>query len=364
MQIPLKLQRKVRLTKGRHARLSSLLAVHGDSVFVTANEDVLDHSGRHEYILRLSGRSGNEIWRAPAERFQIAWSTQGSPSVVAGSLLVTNERWTAARGVSIESGRNPSTKSGQAQYSLDARKLRLWRNRWLLMRDDGMVLADAATGQTLESRLPLPVAPSDTGLVRIEGDVMLYQAEDDTQAVAYDVSRQDLLWIRPLKREIAERCGCEVNVVTLRPIEPNVLLAHVRSSVVAGCSLRDGSILWEMAVPLESPVVPHRDRVYVMSHQNSGSPRMVCLDAATGTRLYDVIQPELDEMDIADYGMVLDEDHIGFGTRGGLVGLFRLRDGHLDWSYRYKVRLHTPVVMDERLYACADDGNLLIFGPA
>jgi len=155
--------------------------------------------------------------------------------------------------------------------------------------------------------------------------------------------------------------------MTLRPMEPNLFLAHVRSSVVAGCSLRDGSILWDMAVPLQSPVVPHGDRVYVMLHQGWQSPtRLVCLDATTGERVYDVVQPELDGLDFADYGRV-HEDHIAFGTRGGLVGLFRLADGGLAWSYRYTVRhrtnvpVHTPVMADDRLYACADDGHLLIF---
>jgi outer membrane protein assembly factor BamB len=363
LQIPLKLRRRVKIAKGRNTSLSSLLEARGESVFFTANEDILDHSGGHEFILRLSGRTGSEIWRVPADRFQIAWSTEAFASVVAESLLVTNEGWTAARGISIESGR--------VLYSLNARKLRLWRNRWLLTTDDGLVLADPATGETLETRAPLPVAPSDAGLVRIDGDVILYQAEDNTQVVAYDLSRQALLWKRPLRREIAERFRCDVGVVVLRPMEPNIFLAHVTSRIVVGCSLADGSILWDMAVPFDSPVVPHRDRVYVMLAQEGreSSPRLVCLDAATGAWVYDVLQPELNVMDFASYGTI-HEDHIGFGTRGGLVGLFRLSDGGLAWSYRYTLRLwtnvwlHTPVMADERLYVCADDGNLLIFEPA
>ena len=296
------------------------------------------------------------MWRVPAERFRIA-------SLAADNLLITNKTWTAARGLSIESGR--------VIYSLSAPNTWLWRNRWLLMTDDGLVLVDPATGETLERRSPLPVAPADTGLARIDGDVMLYQSEDKTQAVAYHLSRQELLWKRPLYREIAARCGCEADVLTLRPMEPNMFLAHVRSSVVAGCSLADGSILWDMAVPFSAPAVPHRDRVYVMlaSETRESSPRLVCLDATTGARVYEVVQPEMDALDHADYGRV-HEDHIAFGTRGGLVGLFRLADGGLAWSYRHTVRhrtnvwLHTPVMADERLYVCADDGHLLIFEAA
>jgi outer membrane protein assembly factor BamB len=339
--MPPKLARTVRITKGY---LSSLLAAQGDSVFLKADEE----------IVRVVGHTGREVWRVPAEGFGIA-------CVVADTLLITNKTWTAGRGISIESGR--------AIYSLSARNLWLWRDRWMLMKDGSVVFADPATGDALKTRSPLPLAPSDAGLVRIEGDVMLYQAEDNTQAVAYDLSRQEPLWKRPLPREIAERCGCEVGVVVLRPVEPKMFLAHVTSRVVAGCSLADGSILWDMAVPLQSPVVPHGDRVYVMAHQSRASPRLVCLDAATGAQTYDVSQPELDGLDFADHGRV-HGDHIAFGTRGGLVGLFRLADGGLAWSYRYTVRrrtsvwVHTPVVAEERMYACADDGNLLIFETA
>jgi outer membrane protein assembly factor BamB len=227
---------------------------------------------------------------------------------------------------------------------------------------DRLALVDAMDGKAVEMRAPLPIAPSDAGLTRIEGDLMLYQAEENTQVVAYDLSRQELLWKRPLRREIAERFGCDVGAVVLRPVGPDAFLAHVTSRIVVGCSLADGSILWDMAVPFDSPVVPYGDRVYVMLAEEGpgSSPRLICLDAATGARVYDVPQPELNAMDLASFGSV-HEDYIGFGTRGGLVGLFRLADGGLAWSHRHKVRLYMPVMTDERLYVCTDDGNLLIF---
>jgi outer membrane protein assembly factor BamB len=354
LRLPLKLTQKLAIVKGRNGRLSPLLAARGESVFLEANDDVLDSSGGAESIRRLNGRTGHEVWRVPADRLGIA-------SVVGDNLFVTNGPWTSSRAISIESGR--------VVYGLNARQLWLWRNRWLLMTEAGLVVADPATGATLETRAPLPVSPSGAGVVSIDGDVMLYQVEDDTQAVAYDLSRQKLLWKRPLKREIAERSGCEVDAVTLRPMDPNVFLAHVRSTVVAGCSLKDGSILWDRVVQIEAPVVPHNDRVYVMQHVFQKSPRLICLDAVTGVPVYDVVQPELHGMDIAGYGRIY-EDHIGFGTRGGLVGLFRLADGHLSWSYRYTERhrsnvpLHAPVIADDRLYTCAGDGHLLLFEPA
>ncbi len=291
------------------------------------------------------------MWRVPAEGFEV-------PSLTVEVLLVANATWTRGRGVSIE--------AGNTLYTLSANSLWLWRNRWMLMSDEGLVLASAATGQTVEVRAPLPVAPSDAGFPRIDGELMLYQAKGNTEVVAYDLSRQELLWKRPLRREIAQRFGCDVLMVTLRPMEAqHVFLAHVQSRVVVGCSLADGSILWDMAVPFDSPVVPYHDRVYVMLAQEGreSSPRLVCLDAATGARVYDVLQRELNVMDSAGYGSV-SEEYIGFGTQGGLVGLFRLADGDLAWSYRYKAPLYMPAMADDRLFVCADDGNLLIFEPA
>jgi len=241
-----------------------------------------------------------------------------------------------------------------------------------LISKDGGKARDQPTTPLIAASWKRPPSRGELrGLQERKCALLAIEEVDGAQAVAYDLFRQELLWTRPLKREIAERCGCEVNVVTLRPMEPNVFLAHVTSRVVAGCSLRDGSILWDMAGPLDSPVVPYRGRVYVMLAQEGyqSSPRLVCLDAATGSKIYDVVQPELNAMDLASYGTV-HEDHIGFGTRGGLVGLFRLADGGLAWSYRYTVRhrtnvpVHTPVMADDRLYACADDGHLLIFETA
>ena len=58
MRLPLKLHRKLTITKSRKGRLSSLLAAHGESVFLTADDDIVDTSGRHECILHLSGRTG------------------------------------------------------------------------------------------------------------------------------------------------------------------------------------------------------------------------------------------------------------------------------------------------------------------
>ena len=319
-----------------------LLAAAGGSVFA---------GNGATHIVHLSAKTGRPMWKVRAEGFEV-------PSLTAENLLVANAAWTKGCGVSIE--------AGSMLYTLSASCLWLWRNRWLLMGDEGLVLASPATGQTVEVRASLPVAPSDAGFPRIDGQVMLYQAKDRTEVVAYDLSRQELLWKRPLRREIAERLGCDVQMVTLRPMEDrNVFLAHVQSRVVVGCSLADGSILWDMAVPFDSPVVPHRDRVYVMLAQEGreSSPRLVCLDAATGARVYDVLQRGLNVMDFASYGTVY-EDYIGFGTRGGLIGLFRLADGGLAWSYRYKVPLYAPAMADERLYVCADDGNLLVFEPA
>jgi outer membrane protein assembly factor BamB len=278
-------------------------------------------------------------------------------ALVGGVLIVANNTWTRGRGI--------STQDGRTLYALSAASLWLWRDCWVVMADDSLVLASATTGEILEKRAPLPLLPSDAGVARIEGDVVIYQAEKNTQVIAYDLSRQELLWKRPLRREIAARSGADEGTVVLRAVEPDLFVAHITNRVVAGCSLADGSILWDMAVPFQSPVVPYRDRVFVMLAQEGGrsSPRLVCLDAATGARVYDVDQPELSAMDLASYGTVY-EDWIGFGTRGGLVGLFRLADGDLAWSYRDKVPLYLPVMADGRLYVSADDGSLLIFEPA
>jgi len=333
VRLPLKLSRKVRITRGY---VPGQLAARADSVFVA--DDRTD-------ILCIDANTSRTVWKVPAEGSDIA-------SLVGEVLLATT--WRSARGISAESGRS--------LYVLNATRLRLWQSRWMSINSDGLTLIDAVTGGVLETRAPFPIAPSDLGLTRIDGEVMLYQAEENTQVVAYDLWRQQLLWKRSLRREIADRFGCDVGVVVLRPLECNVFLAHVTSRIVVGCSLADGAILWDMAVPFDSPVVPHRDRIYVMLAQegSESSPRLVCLDAGTGARVYDVVQSELHGMDLASYGTV-HGDYIGFGTRGGLVGLFRLADGGLAWSYRYKRRLYAPVMTDQRLYVCADDGNLLIF---
>lgn len=331
------------------------MAADAEGAYVHADENILDPSGSGAYILHIDGRTGTEVWRTRAEQLGIA-------SLEAGTLLVTNEVWTKARGL--------SSRSGKVLYGLDASSILLWRNRWLLMTDESMLVVDSANGSTLHTLKPLPVRPSDAGLVRIDGDVMLYQAEDRLQAVAYDLAREELLWQKPVLREIAERFGCAADVVMLRPMEPKVFLAHVRNDVLVGCSLTDASILWDMRVPYAAPAVPHRDRVYVMlsAEASESSPRLVCLDAVSGARVHDVAIAEMKSLDYADYGRV-HEDHIAFGTRGGFIGLFRLEDARLAWWYRYipkdtGVWAHTPVMAGERLYAAAEDGNLLIFEAA
>jgi outer membrane protein assembly factor BamB len=338
LRLPLKLSRTIRITKGH---LSGVLAADDAGVFLTADAD----------LVHVSGRSGREVWRVPAED---SWVT----SVTDGVLLVTT--WKSARGI--------STRSGDTLYRFSADRLRLWRDRWMMINENRLTLIDAVTGRAVEKRSPLPITPSHAGLTRIEGDVMLYQGEDNTQVVAYDLSRQKLLWKRSLQREIGERLGVDVGVMTLRPIEPDSFLAVTKSHVV-GCSLEDGRILWDMPAAFDSPALPHRDRVYVLLIPGGRvSPRLVCVEAVTGVKVYDVVQSELDSMDIPSYGKIHDE-YVGFGTRGGLLGLFRLADGGLAWSYRHTVRhrtnvpVHMPVIEGERLYACADDGNLLLFEP-
>ena len=69
------------------------MAADAEGAYVHADENILDHSGSGAYILHIDGRTGTEVWRTPAERL-------GSASLEAGTLLVTNEVWTKARGLS------------------------------------------------------------------------------------------------------------------------------------------------------------------------------------------------------------------------------------------------------------------------
>jgi outer membrane protein assembly factor BamB len=248
----------------------------------------------------------------------------------------------------------------------------------MLRNDGGMVVVSPSTGEVLQTNPPLPFIPSDGGLTRIEGDVMLYQAENNTQVVAYDLSRQQLLWSTPLRREIAELLACEVHYLRLRPVEPDRFLAIVDGHVL-GCSLADGSILWHRAAPFVQPGGPPmavvQGRLYWMTfadqHDAAGERladppapfRLSCIDATTGQALYDVETPERTTIDIPSWPAV-HSGYIAFGetfTSQGLVTLHRLEDGKPLWSYRYKTAVGKPAMTDRGLLVCSDDGNLLIF---
>jgi outer membrane protein assembly factor BamB len=316
--------------------------------------------GDRERFFRIEAKTGKITWKVPLERFTVV-------RLVGEAVLVAGETWGEVRALSAE--------SGKTLYKIVARELRLWRDRWLLLEPGSVAVASATTGEILERRGPLPHLLKD-GQVRIEGDVMLYEAEGDV-AVAYDLTRERLLWQRPLRQEIQERCGCEVTSVILKPIEPDRFLAKVQNFLVGG-SLADGSLLWH--VPARSgstsgaPTAIEQGRIYAMvsvsQHDEAGRPlanppaayRLVCIEASTGKTVYDVERPERTAMDVPSVPVV-HGGYIAFGvtfTRQSLLTLHRLEDGELVWSYRHKTRVTPRAMDDERLYAVAD-GNLLIF---
>ncbi len=53
--------------------------------------------------------------------------------------------------------------------------------------------------------------------------------------------------------------------------------------------------------------------------------------------------------------------YLPFGTRSGLLALFRLSDGELVGSYKHKTQVYWPVLAGQRLFVTAADGTLLVF---
>jgi outer membrane protein assembly factor BamB len=345
MQLPSKPSRKLRIARGP-VSLSPPL-VKNESVFVGYEEGD---------ILRLDGSQLQSVWQIPAEGFG-PWSSVGE------LVLLRSMGSPGFRGVS-PTGRIMWTLSGDPGWALCDQHL---------YSNDGetIIQADATTGEIV-AHYAVP-GPAFQFLGCCHGIFLLGtgRTRESDPVRAFDVTSGQILWERNLRQEflaaaegIEERrtafysahCGSEGRRVV-----------HCAQSLF-GFAVRENRILWQRNFDLAS-VVPkmHEGRVYFWAYSGreraEGNNVLVCLDEATGETIY--------ELPLATYGGdfawmqfprgSVHVDHMAFGTRSGLLAVFRLSDGALVWSCKYKTEVYQPVLWDHGLLVTAEDGNLLVF---
>jgi hypothetical protein len=128
------------------------------------------------------------------------------------------------------------------------------------------------------------------------------------------------------------------------------------SDAAFGCSLSEGAVRWAASIPQGRGSTRDGRMWIVAASAASQSLRLVCLELLAGYVAYDVAH-EVDLMD--PWPPALGEREVACCSPSGWVVAFRLSDGSLVASYKYKSGVYTPIFADHRLLVPAADGMLL-----
>lgn len=130
---------------------------------------------------------------------------------------------------------------------------------------------------------------------------------------------------------------------------------------IFGCSLEDGHILWRVDayVPYAWPIV-EGGLIPVLARQSAFADRFMVIDEATGKVRSDRTYAELANVTHPRPGCIWG-DKVVFVADSGHIATFSLADGALVSLLHYKTSFRRAVILDDRLLAAADDGNIWVF---
>jgi hypothetical protein len=163
-------------------------------------------------------------------------------------------------------------------------------------------------------------------------------------------------WTRDLLGEIKQAYG---GVDTALGLVSGSTPARVIVSAAGktyGCSMEDGTLMWEGPAVARSRPTVHGGRVCGPTLDGFRA-----LDEASGAQVHDVNHPQL-AGSFCPYPGTLHEGMLAVAWESHLVGVFDLSDGSLAWHTRPKGRGPSGTAQAEgRLLVATYDGNLLVY---
>lgn len=343
LQLPPGVSQKIRVARGPVSLPTPVAA--GDTVFAGYEESE---------VLRIDLPRTEPLWRLPA--------AGSAPDACFGEIVLL--RGTSSyRGLRFSGESVWELKDGTGGATGWARF-----GGSLVSLNPGVFIADATTGTLTDHH---EVSGPLIGGARLWGETLLLNAKDGGDPTrVYDVSARRIVWERNLTNELrALAVGRRPSDELFFPFcgSERLMVARFAASLF-GVALDDGRILWHRHLSTGSnPPVIVNGRIFAWTwgRESSHEQHLVCLDEATGEVIYKTPLAKYGG-DFAFYQDVLVGrpvgDYLAFGARSGLLAVFRLSDGELVWSYKYKAQVYWPVIEGHRLLVTSADGNLLVFG--
>jgi len=195
----------------------------------------------------------------------------------------------------------------------------------------------------------------------IVGDMLVATSLKGDPVTAFHLGEERVVWTRELFAEVSARTGRPEPAFIVWSGDETFLVG--RTDTLVGCSLLDGTILWDapVGVPYYAPNAT-RGRAYVLAAGQISPARFVCVDTRSGRNVYDIPQPSLRTADRPFRGTLAGEE-IVFCTTRGLVIAFRLEDGITSWWHRSHERVAPAIAADGRILVPTGNGELLVFEP-
>ncbi|MEO8361855.1 MAG: PQQ-binding-like beta-propeller repeat protein [Vicinamibacteria bacterium] len=135
-------------------------------------------------------------------------------------------------------------------------------------------------------------------------------------------------------------------------------------------SKADGEELWRKRLFTGGRLRSTGDRVIVLARRLedtdaglSDCKYLMAFDSRSGEAIYEreLREPEEDFAPGWASYPVVGKEHVVFAERSGLIGAFRMSDGALAWSHKYKAELYEPCIVGNSVAVASTDGNLLMF---
>lgn len=341
----LSLHRRIRVTQGRDVVFLSSPVISSGRVFVAYPE---------EGLICLDAGTLTELWRTPAERFEI-WGALG------GRLLMQSRQ--RLRAYSTD-----GSLVWDREFEPDG--VYRWRDSLVALSPTPRLI-DAETGRD-DRALHWQIDPWASA--QFVGDLLITMAgqrgprwriEDPVTAYEFDTGK--VRWRKSLHAELQERWsfGSRDWPVFL-PGAPGErpLLAYARQTMVA-ISSEDGHVHW--VVPYfggEAPPVRLGQLLVGLAWEETRRHFLRCVDTETGGVVYEVA---LGDFDPELRGFLGVWRPVGFGsklvfsTRCGWLLLIDRSSGRIESAQRLKSELMPPVADDARVYVLTGSGELLVF---
>ncbi|MEO5763649.1 MAG: PQQ-binding-like beta-propeller repeat protein [Vicinamibacteria bacterium] len=245
--------------------------------------------------------------------------------------------------------------SGQYIWQADLGDASIWREQIVDWRD-GVVIRDLLTLAELrrfDFGFPFDNKP-------VCGDLVLAASGLDGPWRAFDLAAGRVIWERA--RPVADTFLGEIDWAS------GCFLGK-SDRTIAMFSKEDGRELWRKRLFTGGRVRSTRDRVIVLARKLddsamglSATKYLMCFDSQTGEPIYERLlqTPEEDFSPAWASYPVVGKEHVVF-AESGLLAAFRMSDGGLAWSYKYKAELYEPTIVGNGIAVASADGNLLMF---